>query len=112
MTFWMLFQGFFIQEVDFSFALKFLPEKVSELTEMAFSFPLTFVKYALPLVLVIFTFVGLRGLLTARKAMIAALIFCNFKLATLLAQIFIGPLGTQQKFYELAMKNRGITGSI
>jgi phosphopentomutase/2,3-bisphosphoglycerate-independent phosphoglycerate mutase family metalloenzyme len=105
MTFWMLFQGFFIQEVDFSFALKFLPEKVSGLTEMAFSFPLTFVKYALPLVLVVFTFVGLRGLLTARRAMIAALIFCNFKLATLLAQIFIGPLGTQQKFYELAMSD-------
>jgi len=105
MTFWMLFQGFFIQEIDFSFALKYLPEKVSGLTEMVVAFPLTFAKYALPLVLVVFTYVGLRGLLTARQAMIAALIFCNLKLAALLAQIFVGPLGTQQKFYELAMSD-------
>ena len=105
MTFWTLFQGFFIQEVDFSFALKLLPEKMSELTEMVFCFPFTLVKYALPLIVVVLTFVGLRGLLTARRAMIAALIFCNFKLATLLAQIFIGPLGTHQKFYELAMSD-------
>jgi hypothetical protein len=105
MTFWMLFQGFFIQEIDFSFALKYLPEKVSGLTEIAFSFPLTFVKYALPLALVVFTYVGLRGLLTARQAMIAALIFCNLKLAALLVQILVGPLGTQQKFYELAMSD-------
>jgi hypothetical protein len=104
-TFWMLFQGFFIQEIDFSFALKYLPEKVSGLTEMAFAFPLTFVKYALPLVLAVFAYVGLRGLLTARQAMIAALIFCNLKLAALLAQILVGPLGTQQKFYELAMSD-------
>jgi hypothetical protein len=104
-TFWILFQGFFIQEIDFSFALKYLPEGVSGLTEIAFTFPLTFVKYALPLVLVIFTYVGLRGLLTARQAMIAALIFCNLKLAALLVQIFVGPLGTQQKFYELAMSD-------
>jgi hypothetical protein len=105
MTFWMLFQGFFIQEIDFSFALKYLPEKISGLTEAAFTFPLTFVKYALPLVLVVFTYVGLRGLLTARQAMIAALIFCNLKLAALLVQILVGPLGTQQKFYELAMSD-------
>ena len=105
MTFWMLFQGFFIQEIDFSFALKYLPEKVSGLTEIAFSFPLTFVKYALPLALVVFTYVGLRGLLTGRQAMIAALIFCNLKLAALLVQILVGPLGTQQKFYELAMSD-------
>jgi hypothetical protein len=105
MTFWMLFQGFFIQEIDFSFALKYLPEGVSGLKEIVFSFPLTFVKYALPLVLVVFTYVGLRGLLTARQAMIAALIFCNLKLATLLVQILVGPLGTQQKFYELAMSD-------
>ena len=72
---------------------------------MAFAFPLTFVKYALPLVLVVFTYVGLRGLLPARQAMIAALIFCNLKLAALLAQILVGPLGTQQKFYELAMSD-------
>ena len=104
-TFWMLFQGFFIQEIDFSFALKYLPEKVSGLKEIAFSFPLTFVKYALPLVLVVFTYVGLRGLLAASEAMIAALIFCNLKLATLLLQIFLGPLGTHQKFYELAMSD-------
>ena len=105
MTFWMLFQGFFIQEIDFSFALKYLPEGVSGLKEIAFSFPLTFVKYALPLVLVVFTYVGLRGLLAASEAMIAALIFCNLKLATLLLQIFLGPLGTHQKFYELAMSD-------
>ena len=105
MTFWMLFQGFFIQEIDFSFALKYLPEKVSGLTELAFCFPLTVLKYALPLVLVVFTYVGLRGLLTASEAMIAALIFCNLKLAALLLQIFVGPLGTHQKFYELAMSD-------
>jgi len=105
MTFWMLFQGFFIQEIDFSFALKYLPEKVSGLAEMAVCFPLTFVKYALPLVLVIFLYVGLRGVLTARQAMIAALIFCNLKLAALFVQILVGPLGTQQKFYELAMSD-------
>jgi hypothetical protein len=105
MTFWMLFQGFFIQEIDFSFALKYLPEKVSGLAEMAVCFPLTFVKYALPLVLVVLTYVGLRGLLTATQAMIAALIFCNLKLAALLVQSLVGPLGTQQKFYELAMSD-------
>ncbi len=37
--------------------------------------------------------------------MIAALIFCNLKLAALLVQILVGPLGTQQKFYELAMSD-------
>jgi Type I phosphodiesterase / nucleotide pyrophosphatase len=105
MTFWMLFQGFFIQEIDFSFALKYLPERVSGLTEIAFGFPLTFVKYALPLVLVVFTYVGLRGLVAASEAMIAALIFCNLKLGALLVQIFVGPLGTHQKFYELAMSD-------
>ena len=105
MTFWMLFQGFFTQEIDFSFALKYLPEGVSGLTETALCFPLTFVKYALPLVLVVFTYVGLRGLLTASEAMIAALIFCNLKLATLFVQIFVGPLGTHQKFYEQAMSD-------
>jgi hypothetical protein len=105
MTFWILFQGFFIEEIDFSFALKYLPEGVSGLREMAVSFPLTILKYGLPLVLVIFTYVGLRGLLTAKRAMIAALIFCNLKLAALLVQIFVGPLGTQQKFYELAMSD-------
>jgi len=105
MTFWMLFQGFFTQEIDFSFALKYLPEGVSGLTETTLCFPLTFVKYALPLVLVVFTYVGLRGLLTASEAMIAALIFCNLKLATLFVQIFVGPLGTHQKFYEQAMSD-------
>jgi hypothetical protein len=105
MTFWMLFQGFLIQEIDFSFALKYLPERVSGLTEIAFGFPLTFVKYALPLVLVVFTYVGLRGLVAASEAMIAALILCNLKLAALLVQIFVGPLGTHQKFYELAMSD-------
>jgi hypothetical protein len=104
-TFWMLFQGFLIQEIDFSFALKFLPEGVSGLKQFAVTFPLTFVKYALPLVLVIFVYVGLRGLLGARQAMIAALIFCNLKLAALLVQIFVGGLGTKQKFYELAISD-------
>jgi Metalloenzyme superfamily len=105
MTFWTLFQGFFIQEVDFSFALKYLPEKVSGLTELAVCFPLTWLKYALPVVLVVFVFFGLRGGLRGRQAVIAALIFCNLKLAALLLQIFLGPLGTQQKFYELAMSD-------
>jgi hypothetical protein len=74
--------------------------------QVAFTFPLTFVKYALPLALVIFTYVGLRGSpLPASRAMIAALIFCNLKLAALLVQILVGPLGTQQKFYELAMSD-------
>ena len=103
MTFWILFQGFFIQEIDFSFALRYLPEKTSELTEFAVAFPLTLLKYALPLVMVILVYVGLRGLRTASRAMIAALIFCNLKLATLLVQIFFGRLGTQQKFYEVAI---------
>jgi hypothetical protein len=105
MTFWMLFQGFLIQEIDFSFALKYLPEKVSGLTEFGVAFPLTFVKYALPLVLVILVYVSLRGLLGSRQAMIAALIFCNLKLVALLVQIFVGRLGTKQKFYELAMSD-------
>ena len=104
-TFWILFQGFFTQEIDFSFALKYLSEGVSGLKQVAFTFPLTFVKYALPLALVIFTYVGLRGSLPACRAMIAALIFCNLKLAALLVQILVGPLGTQQKFYELAMSD-------
>jgi len=104
-TFWILFQGFFTQEIDFSFALKYLSEGVSGLKQVAFTFPLTFVKYALPLALVIFTYVGLRGSLAASRAMIAALIFCNLKLAALLVQILVGPLGTQQKFYELAMSD-------
>jgi len=104
-TFWILFQGFFTQEIDFSFALKYLSEGVSGLKQVAFTFPLTFVKYALPLALVIFTYVGLRGSLPASRAMIAALIFCNLKLATLLVQVLVGPLGTQQKFYELAMSD-------
>ena len=105
MSFWMLFQGFLIQEIDFSFALKFLPEKVSGLTEFGFAFPLTFVKYALPLLLIILVYVALRGLLGAKQAVIAALIFCNLKLVALLLQIFVGPLGTKQKFYELAMSD-------
>ena len=105
MTFWMLFQGFLIQEIDFSFALKYLPEKVSGLTEFGVAFPLTFVKYALPLVLVILVYVALRGLLASRQVMIAALIFCNLKLVALLVQIFVGRLGTKQKFYELAMSD-------
>jgi hypothetical protein len=105
MTFWMLFQGFFIQEIDFSFALKYLPEKASGLMEMAVAFPLTWLKYALPVVLVLFVFFGLRGVLTASQAVIAALIFCNLKLAALLVEIFVGPLGTDQKFYELAMSD-------
>lgn len=105
MTFWMLFQGFVIQEIDFSFALKYLPEKVSGLTEFGVAFPLTFLKYALPLVLVILVYVALRGLLGSRRAVIAALIFCNLKLVTVLVQIFVGPLGSKQKFYELAMSD-------
>jgi len=105
MTFWMLFQGFFIQEIDFSFALKYLPEKVSGLTEMAVAFPLTWLKYALPLILVVFVFTGLRGVLAASQALIGGLIFCNLKLAALLIQIFVGPLGTREKFYELAMSD-------
>ena len=105
MSFWMLFQGFLIQEIDFSFALKFLPEKVSGLTEFGVAFPLTFVKYALPLLLIILVYVALRGLLGAKQAVIAALIFCNLKLVALLLQIFVGPLGTKQKFYELAMSD-------
>ena len=40
---------------------------------------------------------------TASRSMIAALIFCNLKLAALLVQIFFGRLGTQQKFYEVAI---------
>jgi hypothetical protein len=63
------------------------------------------VKYALPLVLVILVYVSLRGLLGSRQAMIAALIFCNLKLVALLVQIFVGRLGTKQKFYELAMSD-------
>src|SRR5438552_334236 len=43
-TFWILFQGFFTQEIDFSFALKYLSEGVSGLKQVAFTFPLTFVK--------------------------------------------------------------------
>ncbi len=105
MTFWTLFQGFFIQEIDFSFALRYLPEKVSGLTEMAVCFPLTWLKYALPLVVVVLVFVGLRGLVNARQGAIAALIFGNLKLAALLVQISIGPLGTEQKFYELGMSD-------
>jgi hypothetical protein len=105
MTFWLLFQGFFIQEIDFSFALRYLPEKISGLTEFAFAFLLTLLKYGLPLVMVIFVYVGFRGLLTASRAMIAALIFCNLKLAALLVQIFFGRLGTQQKFYEVAISD-------
>ncbi len=105
MTFWTLFQGFFIQEIDFSFALRYLPEKVSGLTEMAICFPLTWLKYALPLVVVVLVFVGLRGLVNARQGAITALIFGNLKLAALLFQISIGPLGTEQKFYELGMSD-------
>jgi phosphopentomutase/2,3-bisphosphoglycerate-independent phosphoglycerate mutase family metalloenzyme len=105
MTFWILFQGFFIQEIDFSFALRYLPEKTTELKEFVFAFPLTLLKYALPLVLVILGYVGFRGLLTASRAIITALIFCNLKLAAILVQIFFGRLGTQQKFYELAMSD-------
>ena len=67
----MLFQGFFIQEIDFSFALRYLPEKISELTEFAVAFPLTLLKYALPLVMVILVYVELRGLRRASRAMIA-----------------------------------------
>ena len=105
MTFWILFQGFFIQEIDFSFALRYLPEKTTELKEFVFAFPLTLLKYALPVVLVILGYVGFRGLLTASRAIITALIFCNLKLAAILVQIFFGRLGTQQKFYELAMSD-------
>lgn len=105
MTFWILFQGFFIQEIDFSFALRYLPEKTTELKEFVFAFPLTLLKYALPLVLVILGYVGFRGLLTASRVIITALIFCNLKLAAILVQIFFGRLGTQQKFYELAMSD-------
>jgi len=105
MTFWILFQGFFIQEIDFSFALRYLPEKTTELTEFIFAFPLTLLKYASPVVLVILGYVGFRGLLTASRAIITALIFCNLKLAAILVQIFFGRLGTQQKFYELGISD-------
>lgn len=105
MTFWTVFQGFFIQDVDFAFGMKHLDETASEGRLFLLLYPFTLLKYGLPLVLTVFIYVALRGLENSRRVVIAALIFCNFKLAALLVQIFVGPFGSHQKLYELAMSD-------
>jgi hypothetical protein len=105
MAFWILFQGFFIQAIDFAFGYKYISETASEGRLVAFLFPLTFLKYGLPVAFVVVVYVALRGVLASQQAVIAALLFCNFKLATLLVQVLVGPLRSHQKLYEWAMSD-------
>jgi len=105
MAFWILFQGFFVQDINFTFGLKHLDPKASEGRLFLLLYPLTLLKYGLPLLLILFSFIALRGLRDSQRVIIAALIFCNLKLATLLVQIFVGPLRSRQKLYELAVSD-------
>jgi hypothetical protein len=105
MAFWILFQGFFIQKVDFTFGLKLIGETAPEGRLVAFLYPLTLLKYGLPLAFIVFVYVALCEPANLRPTMIAALLFCNFKLATLLVQILVGPVRSHRKLYELAMSD-------
>jgi len=105
MAFWTLFQGFFVQEIDFTFGMKYMGEMASEGQLFLFLYPLTLLKYGLPLALAVFIFVAIRGARNSSQAVVAALIFCNFKLATLLVETLVGPLRSHQKIYELAMSD-------
>lgn len=102
---WVLLQGFFVQQIDFSFGMKFLSVATPENREFAVLYPFTLLKYGLPLALIVFVFIALRGVLSARRAVCAALLFCNFKLATLVLQSLVGPLHSHQKLYEFAMSD-------
>jgi hypothetical protein len=102
---WMLLQGFFVQQIDFSFGMKFLSVATPENREFAILYPVTLLKYGLPLALIVFIFVALRGVLSSQRAVGAALLFCNFKLATLVLQSLVGPLHSHQKLYEFAMSD-------
>ncbi len=105
MAFWILFQGFLIQNVDFAFAMKYFGESASEKRLFVFLYPLTLLKYGLPLALIVLVYFALAPPQNASRVVVASLIFCNFKLATLLVQILVGPLHSHQKLYELAMSD-------
>jgi hypothetical protein len=105
MGFWILFQGFFIPAIDFAFGYKYISETASEGRIVALLFPLVLLKYGLPIGLIVLIYVAHVGVLSSRQVVIATLLFCNCKLATLLVQILVGPLRSHQKLYELAMSD-------
>jgi hypothetical protein len=105
LAFWMLFQGFFVQQIDFSFGMRFLSGEMQENREFVILYPLTLLKYGLPLALIVFIYVALWGVGPSQQTILAALIFCNLKLATLLLQSLAGPLQSHQKLYEFAMSD-------
>lgn len=102
---WILLQGFFVQQIDFSFGMRYLSAAAPEDQQFVVLYPLTLLKYGLPLAFIVFVCVAIVGIGRSEQVVGAALIFCNFKLATLLWQSLIGPLRSQQKLYEFAMSD-------
>lgn len=100
---WFMLEGFFIGQVDFNFAFSFLKHLERERDVAALASVMTFFKHALPLWSMPFLLVGLVPSERAQRWTRWAFLALHLKLIALLMQIVIGPLGSAQKLYELAL---------
>jgi hypothetical protein len=78
---------------------------MAESSELLVLYPLTLLKYGLPVAFTVFVYVASVGGIRAAPSIVAALVFCNFKLAALIVQSLVGPLRSHQKLYEFAMSD-------
>jgi hypothetical protein len=104
-AFWILFQGYFVQKIDFTFALKYFSEVEPEFLLFGLVYVAAFFKYSLLVALIMIILAALTSPDDLRRLVTSILLFSNVKLLALFTQVFTGALEHREKLYEIAISD-------
>jgi len=105
MAFWTTFRGYSLDATDFSFGFRFFGDTTSEAQLFLYLYPATLLKYGLPVCLLVSLYLVNADPAERREGFGVLLLLFNLKMLTLLVQIFVSHLGTEEKMYELAVSD-------
>lgn len=100
---WIGLSGFFLGQVDFTFSFAYLSMFKTEATVAFFSTWLTMAKYTFPVWIWVFAMHWMRTPEAKYKQMHWFWAFLHLKCLALFVAIFLGPMGSEQKLYELSI---------
>jgi hypothetical protein len=104
-AFWMLFAGYFINKIDFGFAMKYFSNVEPEWFMFVLVYIASFFKYSLLLALLMAILAALTSPEDLRRFITGVLLFFNLKLLALFTQVYTGALDHREKLHELAISD-------
>lgn len=105
-------EGFAIEHIDFTFALRYAGFVRSDPAVGAIAAPLVAIKYASPIIVMLAFHRALRGAAATERGIAFMLAFLTLKVLALFLQVLTGALDSGEKFFELAQTDLIFIGSL